>query len=119
MLKLTWTLAGREFGGNLMAFGNVYRSLCVKNPKDRGTVAIRNSSLGLIPKVEVNYDLLLSPEVPVFASLRFGIGYRYQILNKSVLDLQAAPRVDLNTSGLQFSDGGISPNQIFNYKGLI
>ncbi len=109
----------REFGGNLIAFGNVYKSLRVKNPKDRGTVAIRNSSLGFIPKVEVNYDLLLSAKASVFASFRFGVGYHYPVLTNSSLFLQAAPRVDLNTSGLQFSDGGISPNRIFNYKGLI
>ena len=73
----------------------------------------------MIPKVEVNYDLPLSADVPAFVSLRFGVGYRYQIRNKSVLDLQATPRVKLNTSGLQFSDGGIPTNQIFDYKGLI
>ena len=124
-LAVSWIETSLNFnnkrvpGGDLMAFGNVYSSVHVKNLEHRGTVSIDNSSLGLIPKVEVNYDLPGRANEFGFASLRFGVGYRYLILNNSALDLTAKPTVKLNTPGLQFSDGGISINHIFDYKGLI
>ena len=109
----------RVIGGDLTAFGNVYSSVQDGNQERRGTVSIDNSSLALIPRVEVNYNLPKTANEFGFASLRFGVGYRYLIRNNSSLNLEAKPDVKLNTPGLQFWDGGTSPNQIFNYKGLI
>jgi hypothetical protein len=108
----------RATGYNLSAFGNAYNPIFGKyDHSTDGDITLVNTSFGLMPKLELSYDIPV--QAPVLISLKLGAALLNQSSNSFQLDLNASPRVKLDTPGLRFTDANLATDKVLHYSGVL